>query len=140
MQWPLFSTPKFQVCPVWLPAAAPLVPRRSWADNQLTGTLPLYINGIITMSMVALQNNKFTGGPARAGWVHPGAAGAAGSAQRHRRFTPPWGVMSAAAAERHGALRCGARPPAAGKLPPDWGMQVFLVDNTVNSTQALEKL
>ncbi|KAI7843216.1 hypothetical protein COHA_003196 [Chlorella ohadii] len=27
-----------------------------------------------------------------------------------------------------------------GPLPPDWGTQVFLVDGTVNSTQALEKL
>lgn len=28
----------------------------------------------------------------------------------------------------------------AGPLPPDWGTQVFFVDGTVNSTQALEKL
>lgn len=33
----------------------------NWADNRLTGPLPIYINGMITMSAVALQNNQFTG-------------------------------------------------------------------------------
>jgi hypothetical protein len=33
----------------------------SFANNQLTGPLPSYINGFITMSVVELHNNRFTG-------------------------------------------------------------------------------
>ncbi|KAI3425130.1 hypothetical protein D9Q98_008902 [Chlorella vulgaris] len=33
----------------------------NFADNQMTGPLPSYVNGMITMSIVRLENNQFTG-------------------------------------------------------------------------------
>ena len=40
--------------------------RRNWGDNQLTGPLPVYVNGMTTFTLVGLQNNQFTGALRRA--------------------------------------------------------------------------
>lgn len=34
----------------------------SFANNQFSGTLPSYINGMVTMSVAEMHNNRFTGG------------------------------------------------------------------------------
>jgi hypothetical protein len=53
--WLLLSCP-----PLSAPPRAPLP--SNFANNRLTGSLPSYINGMITMSIVRLENNLFTGG------------------------------------------------------------------------------
>ena len=41
--------------------------RRNFGDNQLTGTLPVYFNGLVNMDFVGMQNNLLTGAAGGAG-------------------------------------------------------------------------
>ena len=99
----------------------------------MTGPIPAYINGMITMTAVQLHNNRFTG-------RIPGRPKSAQNSHCPWERSRPQLAMPHAALQNSRLKLTLSAPFCAGTLPPDWGKQGFLVNNTYNATQAMEKL
>lgn len=101
-------TPHLPPCAPFPPTPAP---GSSFANNRFSGTLPSYINGMITMSVAEMHNNRFTGGLAR--------ARAYCRCLRSRRWLPPaccWPVGDCAAGVPARRCLCSSpRGAAAGR-------------------------